>query len=315
MNSNNIFITDYIKEPIIEKKIINKNFLNEKNKFNATVLLVWHKTCDKEYLKKFKKLKLIVRYGVGTDNIDLNYCKERKIKVANTPDYGVSEVSDTSLAMIMYFIRKIGIYNHKIQKNFGGWQLDIIKSIKRSKTLNVGIIGFGRIGKELAKKLNFIGFNCFYFDPFIMHNKKIKFANKIHNLKKILNQSDIISINCTLTDSSSGMVNKSFLKNMKKGSILINTSRGQVIDNLKNLYNHMNKNKLFCLGLDVLPDEPPSFNNPLIKKWRSRKFDGRLIINPHTAYYSQESFISMREKAAQNVLLFLKKKRIRNRII
>ena len=289
--------------------------MNEKNKFNATILLVWHKNCDKQYLSNFKKLKLIVRYGVGIDNIDLNYCKKNKIKVANTPDYGISEVSDTSLAMIMYFIRRIGDYNFRIQKNFGGWQLETIKTIKRSKTLNAGIIGFGRIGKILAKKLNFIGINCFYFDPFIKHNKKIKFARKINNLRNLLKISDIISINCTLTNSSKGMLNKSFLKKMKKNSILVNTSRGQIIDNLQILFKHMSENKNFCLGLDVLPEEPPSQKDPFIKKWKSNKFDGRLIINPHTAYYSQESYISMREKASENVLLFLKKKRIRNRVI
>ncbi len=312
---NNIYITDYIKIPDIEKKIIKKKFLSEKDKFKATILLVWHKNCDKRYLNNFKNLKLIVRYGVGVDNIDLVYCKEKKIKVANTPDYGISEVSDTSLSMIMYFLRRIGDYNSRIQKNFGGWQLETIKNIKRSKTLNVGVIGFGRIGKILSKKLNFIGFNCYYFDPFLKHNKKIKYASKVKNLNKFLNICDVISINCTLTNSSRSMVNKSFLKKMKKNCILINTSRGQVIDNLKILNEHMKKNKNFCLGLDVLPEEPPSQKEPLIKNWKSQKFAGRIIINPHTAYYSQESYISMRKKAAENVLLFLKKKTVRNRIV
>ena len=312
---NNIYITDYIKNPDIEKEIIKKKLLSEKNKFKATVLLVWHKNCDREYLKNFKKLKLIVRYGVGVDNIDLNYCKKKKIKVANTPDYGISEVSDTSLAMIMYFIRRIGDYNSRIQKSFGGWQLETIKYIKRSETLNIGIIGFGRIGKILSKKLNFIGFNCYYFDPFLKHNKRIKYASKINNLNKLLNISDVISINCTLTNSSKGMVNTSFLKKIKKNCILVNTSRGQVIDNLKILYKHMSRNKNFYLGLDVLPEEPPSLKDPLIKRWKSKKFEGRIIINPHTAYYSQESYISMRKKASENVLLFLKKKRVRNRIV
>ena len=312
---NNIYITDYIKNPDIEKKILKNKFLSEKNKYKATILLVWHKNCNEKYLKNFTKLKLIVRYGVGVDNIDLKYCKNRKIKVANTPDYGISEVSDTSLAMIMYFIRRIGDYNFRIQKDFGGWQLGTIKNIKRSETLNAGIIGFGRIGKILSKKLNFLGIKCYYYDPFIKHDNKIKFSNKINNLKKLLSICDIISINCTLTNTSRGMVNMSFLKKMKKNSILVNTSRGQVIDSLKTLYKHMNKNIDFCLGLDVLPEEPPSITEPFIKKWKSKKFDGRLIINPHTAYYSQESYVSMREKAAENVLLFLKTKRIRNRII
>ena len=101
---NNIYITDYIKIPDIEKKIIKKKFLCEKDKFKATILLVWHKNCDRRYLNNFKNLKLIVRYGVGVDNIDLVYCKEKKIKVANTPDYGISEVIDTYL--IEFWLQK-----------------------------------------------------------------------------------------------------------------------------------------------------------------------------------------------------------------
>jgi C-terminal binding protein len=279
-----VYITDYITDPYIEEKILGKRNILKQKKNDANILLVWHQMCDKKYLSQFKNLKAIVRYGVGIDNIDLNYCKLKKIKVANTPDYGIDEVSDTALSMILYFSRSIGLYDANKKKNFGRWQFDINNNIQRSNETNVGILGFGRIGKRLSKKLISLGFNCFYYDPNIY--LKIKKIKKINSLNNFIKKSDIISINCTLNDSSKNLIDKNFLNKMKSNSILINTARGKILKNLSDLNNHLIKNKNFCCGLDVLPEEPPSLKSRLIKNWKKGIFDGRLIINPHTAYYS-----------------------------
>lgn len=308
-----VFITDYITNPSIEKKILGKNLINNENKFDSEIILVWHHECDSEYLSKFKNLKLIVRYGVGVDNIDLEYCELNKIKVANTPDYGVDEVSDTALAMILYFVRSIGWYNNKIKKNFGGWQLEVNQNIKRGNETNIGIIGFGRIGKRLSQKLSNIGFNCFYYDPNV--NIKCPYSKKIRSLKKLLKDCDVISINSILNNSTKELVDIKFLRNMRKNAILINTARGKIIKNLSIISDHLKKNKNFSVGLDVLPVEPPPIKNSLIKLWKNNYFDGRLIINPHTAYFSTRSIISMREKASLNAKLFIQNRKIRNRIV
>ena len=308
-----VFITDYIKKPSIEKKILKKNLINISKKKDAEVLLVWHHECNEQYLSNFKNLKLIVRYGVGVDNIDLQYCKKRKIKVANTPDYGVDEVSDTALSMIMYFVRSIGIYDNNIKKKFGGWQLDVNKSIKRTNEINAGVIGFGRIGKRLSKKLFSIGFKCFYYDPNV--SLKCHYSKKIYNLKDFIKKCDVISINCVLNKKTENLVDNKFLKTMKKNSILVNTARGKIIKDLEILKNLLLKNKNFCVGLDVLPIEPPSLKDNLVKLWKNNLFNGRLLLNPHTAYFSSRSIISMREKAANNVKSYLLNKTLKNRII
>lgn len=311
-NYHRVYITDYIKNPNIEKKILGNNLSNEKNKYNSEILLVWHKSCDQSYLKKFKNLKLIVRYGIGVDNIDLEYCKKNKIKVANTPDYGVDEVSDTALAMILYFARSIGFYDNQIKKKFGNWQLDVNKNITRSNETNVGIIGYGSIGRRLSIKLYHLGFNCFYYDPYI---KKIsKYSKKISNLKVFLKKCHLVSIHCTLNETNKNLVNSRFLNLMKKNGTLINTARGKIFSNLDIVLKHLKKNNSFSFGLDVLPKEPPLESDRLIKLWKKNIFNGRLLINPHTAYYSTRSIVSMREKASKNVLNFIQKNYLKNRI-
>ena len=105
-----VFITDYISKPNIEKKILGNNLFLKKNK-SAEILLVWHQKCNKEFLSDFPNLKLIVRYGVGYENIDLTYLKKKGIRLVNNPDYGVDEVSNTALAHLLSFNRKIQTYN------------------------------------------------------------------------------------------------------------------------------------------------------------------------------------------------------------
>ena len=112
------------------------------------------------------------------------------------------------------------------------------------------------------------------------------------------------------------MVNKKFLSNMKKGVVLINTSRGKLIKNLDILYDYLANNKLFAVGLDVLPEEPPNSNNKLINAWlKNHDFMNRIIINPHTAYYSKQSYEEMREKAIKMAINASSNKQVLNRII
>ena len=108
MKSDFVAITDHIKNNSIERKFLG-NYLEDKISNQTTIILVWHKKIDKDFLTKYPSIRGVVRYGVGYDNIDIDYCKKKKIIVANTPDYGIDEVADSALAMILYLTRKIGI--------------------------------------------------------------------------------------------------------------------------------------------------------------------------------------------------------------
>ena len=303
-----VFITDYIKNPNIEKKILGN--LLTKIKKEASVLLVWHKIIDSNYLDKFPNVKLLIRYGVGCDNIDFQEIKKRGIMLCNTPDYGVDEVSDTSLAMLMNITRKLFHYD-AISKEIsdGTWQENIFNEIRRNSEIEVGIIGAGRIGSLLAVKAKAIGFKVSIYDPYDKRgNEKILNVSRHHSLDDLLKKSDVISINCVLTNETKGMVNKRFIKKMKKGASLINTARGAIIENLDDFIKPIKTNVVSNLSLDVLPNEPPK-KSALINEWRKNKkwTIGKIIINPHSGYYSVQSYKEMRESASKNALRFLHK--------
>ena len=132
-----VFITDFIIKADIEKKILGKYLSNSQRK-DISVLLVWHQKCNKAFLENFPNLKVIIRYGVGVDNIDLNYAKKNNIKVANTPDYGVDEVSDTAITFLMMLTRKNHEYNEEL-KNLNDYQ-NIWQERRKKKYLDLLII-------------------------------------------------------------------------------------------------------------------------------------------------------------------------------
>ena len=311
-----VFITDYISNPYIEKKILkNKLTTNIKDK-NISILLVWHKEINKQYLDNFPNLKAILRYGVGYENIDLNQVKKRKLLFCNNPDYGADEVSDTCLSVILSFSRGIYQYNELAKKIPKNWQENTIKKIKRNSNTVIGIIGVGRIGTLLIRKLNYIGFRTIFYDPYKEegYDKVIK-SKRIDNIYDIAKLSDIISINCSLDSTNKGLIDKNFISKMKKGSSFINSARGGLIKNIENFYLPLKNKKIDSIFLDVLSEEPPK-KSQIIKSWLNDKdLNSRILINPHTSYYSQQAYIEMREKISINALNLLNNKNPRNIIL
>lgn len=303
-----VYITDYITNPYIEKKILGKN-LTKKIHNNVSILLVWHQRINKKYINKFPNLKAVIRYGVGFDNIDLGELRKRKIVFCNTPDYGVDEVSDTAIAMILNAVRGINEYNISAKKLTNSWQEHIIKSIKRISNLKLGVIGAGRIGSSVILKANALNFKTFFYDPYKENGyEKTINSKRFDNLDDLLNNCHILSVHTPLTKETFGLINKKFIKKVRNNCILINTARGEIVENLDYLYEGLVSKKLSFVALDVLPDETiPIKSSKLIDAWRKNdKLSSKIIINPHTSYYSKESFIEMRKKTAHNALRILK---------
>ena len=187
------WITDYITKPSVEEKILGKALSKEKST-EAKVLLVWHQKVNEEYLDQFPKLIGIVRYGVGYDNIDLKAIKKRNIFFCNNPDYGVDEVSDTTVAMIMNLVRGIHSYNSIAKGLKEEWQQQTLKTIKRTSNYSVGVIGAGRIGSSVLLKLNSLKFKTGFYDPYVYSGyEKILNAKRFSNLNTLLKNSDIVS--------------------------------------------------------------------------------------------------------------------------
>lgn len=296
-----VYITDYIEDPYIEKDIL-KYELSDKLDENIEVILVWHEHITKEYIDKSPNLKGIVRYGVGYDAIDIDYAKSKNIYVCNTPDYGTEEVSDTAIAMIMNIARGITRYDYQCRNYTDTWQENTIKSIKRNSDYKLGVIGAGRIGGSVILKANALRFNTYFYDPYVPRgHEKMLNSKRVDTLEELLEDCDIISINCPLTAQTKGMINKSFIDKMKVGSSLVNTARGGIIEDIDVFYEPLKKRKLSNVALDVIPHEPPK-DSLLISAWKNKEnwLDGRFILNPHTAYYSDKAYFEMRQKAAIN---------------
>jgi len=304
---------------MIEKKIFGKSIKviclkNKKKEFlnrmeEADGLLVWHAEIDKKIIAKLKRCKAIVRYGVGCDNIDLLSARKFNIDCANTPDYGIDEVADTALAMILSLSRKILQYNENCKYYKSGWQENVLKenisnSIKRTSDHYLGIIGAGRIGSVIALRMKSFGVKVGFYDPYVSSGyEKVLGVKRFRSLNELAKNCTIISINSILTKETLGMINKKFINSLKKGTILINTARGGIVNKLDDLYYGLKKGTLGGVGLDVLPDEPPKKSEKLIKSWTNLKdpINKKIIINPHAGYYSSTSVIEMRVKAAENL--------------
>ena len=298
-----IAITDYIESQDIEKEIL-CDLIGMKVTDDTEVLLVWHKNIDEEYIKEIPNLRGIQRYGVGYDNLDHDLLKSKGIVVCNNPDYGIDEVSNTAVAMILNIARGVSLYNVQAKKYFDTWQKNINHSVRRNSEIVVGVIGAGKIGGSVILKCNGLKFKTVFYDKYKERgHEKLLSSMRVNTLRELLNISDIISLHVPLREETKGMVNKKFLSEIKDSVSIINTARGGLIKDLDLLYDALKSNKISHLALDVLLDEPPK-NGKLIDAWRKSEewLNGRLIINPHTSYYSQESYKEMRIKAAENAL-------------
>jgi D-3-phosphoglycerate dehydrogenase len=268
-------------------------------------------------MDRLPKLRAVVRYGVGFDTVDIVEAEKRGILVCNTPDYGVDEVSDTAIAMIMNLTRRIGQYDYECRHYDSGWQENTIDGIKRTNELKLGVVGAGRIGGSVLLKGKALGFQTGFYDPYRPQGyNKLFNATCYESLEELLSECDVISVHVPLSDETQGFVNESFVSHMKPGACLVNTARGGLISELDIFYSPLKDKKLSGVALDVIPNEPPK-DERLITAWRAREswIEGRFIINPHSAYYSNRAYEEMRQKAASNAKRIIDGKQAYNIIV
>ena len=302
-----VLITDYITHPDVERAILG-DALAACPGGDVEVLLVWHERIDDAYVERMPRLRGVVRYGVGYDTLDLACLERRGIVACNTPDYGTEEVADTAMAMILNIVRGVSQYD-ALCRSFqpDSWQENTLQSVKRTSDVTLGVIGAGRIGGSVILRANAFRFQTLFYDPYQERGyEKLLGARRVDSLEKLLGESDVISIHVPLNADTQGMVDERFVASMKPGASFVNTARGAVVKDLEIFHEPLRTGSLNCVALDVLPQEPPA-EVPLLAAWKAREkwLDGRLVINPHTAFYSAAAFREMREKAAQNALRIL----------
>ncbi len=253
-----------------------------------------------EIIEEANTLKVISKYGIGLDNIDINMATNKKIIVTNTPTANVDAVADLAFGLILSLARRIPEADKKTKS--GKWEKIIGKSVWE-KTL--GVIGLGKIGRQVVKRAKGFEMNILAFD--IVKDKKIvqKYGIKYVNLEKLLQKSDYITIHIPLDDATRNMISYEELEKMKKDAFLINTSRGGIVDE-EALYNALRNNKLRGAALDVYNNEPPR-ESPL------KELDN-VIMTPHIGAYTEEAIENMSIQAAQNLIDVLEGKEPQNRV-
>ena len=246
-------------------------------------------------IESLQRCKVIARYGVGVDNIDVEAATEHKIIVANVPDYCVDEVSTHTMALILACARGITLLNNKIEEK--KWDFTLAKPLFRTQGKTLGLFGLGRIAKKVAQKASGFGFKIIAYDPYV---SKVNGEIKLVEFSQLLSDSDFVSIHVPLTAETKYSFGENELKKMKKTAYLINTSRGPIIGE-EALYKALKKRWIAGAALDVMEKEPPDWENLLPKL-------DNLIITPHISFYSEESYIELKTKTAEAVLSVLKGK-------
>jgi D-3-phosphoglycerate dehydrogenase len=240
------------------------------------------------------RCRIVSRYGVGIDNIAVDYATELGILVTNVPDYCVEEVSDHALALLLACGRSIAPYDRSMQQ--GRWDLPAGKPMMRLRGRTVGVIGYGRIGAALATKARGIGLRVLAYAPDVEEGERdgVTFTR---NLTWLLSESDYVSLHVPLTPVTRGMVDAAFLAQMRPGAFLINTARGAVIDEAA-LADALREGVIRGAALDVLSAEPPPADHPLLGL-------PNCLITPHCAFTSVESLAELQQRSAYHVALAL----------
>lgn len=300
-------------------------FLNPRKKsFDEIDLAAWQ-TCDGIVVARIqmnatvvphlKKCRIIVRNGVGYDNVDLKLCGEAGIAVCNVPDYGTTEVADTAIAMMLAFARGTAIYDASLRENpTANWTHTHNVTARRLRGATYGVIGMGRIGTASALRARAFGMNVVFYDPQLSIGAELSFGfTRAAKLEDLLKVADVITIHAPLTDETNKMINADAVSKMKPGAYLISTARGPICDTGA-LLEGLKSNRLLAVGLDVLPSEPATLDDPLVKAWQANEpwIKGRVLMGPHSGFYSPDSLVDLRTKAAETARLYLKENKLIN---
>jgi D-3-phosphoglycerate dehydrogenase/C-terminal binding protein len=269
---------------------------------DAAALMLFHcLTITRTTIDRLAACKLIVRCGVGFDNVDHAYARTRGIAVANVPDYGTEEVADSAIGMLLSLTRGIAFFNNFYRKPGSEWLYTAAGALYRLRGRTLGIVGLGRIGTATAIRAKALGLDVSFFDPYVRDGAdKAIGVRRVDTLDDLLRQAHVLSLHCPLTDETRHLINAAALARLPRGSFLVNTARGAVVDTSA-IPSAIASGQLAGAAIDVLPCEPPSDADPLLVAWRdpSHPAHNRLIINPHAAFYSDEGLLDMRLKGAE----------------
>jgi phosphoglycerate dehydrogenase-like enzyme len=272
-----------------ELRLISDEHLSDEVCARTDAIILWHEfKLTAEAMKRFRKLLLIVRNGVGFDNVDVRGAASLGIAVANVPDYGTEEVADHAIALTLALIRRLRPLFTDISK--GVWKWEAAAACRRLRGQVFGIVGCGRIGTAAALRAKALGFEVRFYDPYVPSGyEKAIGIRRERSLDALIQGADVLSIHVPLTEETRHLIDVPQLQSMKRTAFVVNTARGAVIRHSA-MEQALREGWIAGAGLDVLENEPAGLE--LFAQHPN------CLITPHSAFYSQESMEELRRLSA-----------------
>lgn len=262
----------------------------------ADGLLVTYAKVGADVIDRLERCQIIARFGIGVDNVDIGAASASGIMVTRVPDYCIDEVSDHALALLLALARKVPQANQTVQE--GQWAVSAVVPLHRLRGRTLGLVGFGQIPRALAPKAQAFGLQVLAHDPYVDAGVAAEEDVELVSFQELLQRSDYVSIHAPLTDETHHMFDAAAFRQMRPGAFLVNTARGPLVE-VEALITALDESQIAGAALDVLPQEPPAADSPLL---------GRpdVILTPHVGFYSEESLRELQTKAAEEVARVLR---------
>jgi D-3-phosphoglycerate dehydrogenase / 2-oxoglutarate reductase len=258
---------------------------------DVDAVIVQYAPITAEVLEALPRLRLVSRYGVGVDVVDTDAARARGVWVCNVPDYGTVEVALHAVAMLLALLRNLAAHDREVHA--GRWDYRLGGPLRRPGGLTLGVVGLGRIGRMTMERAAPWFGTCVGYDPHLPDDSWPPGIERA-GLEELFARSSAVTLHLPLTPESHGLVGAGLLGRMPRGAHLVNTARGGLVD-LDAVYAALEEGRLAGVALDVLPEEPPPAGHPLLRHPRA-------LLSPHVAWYSEESEMELRRKAAENVV-------------
>ena len=268
---------------------------------DADAVLATYAKVTAAMISQMTRCRVIARFGIGVDNVDVPAATKAGIVVTRVPDYCLDEVSDHTMALLLALVRKIPASNARTQS--GRWEMRAVVPIHRLRGTVLGLVAFGQIPQLVAPKAQAFGIRVVTYDPYVSKQTVADAGVQLVDFDELVKISDYISIHTPLLPVTRHLFNADAFRRMKPTAYLINTARGPIIDEAA-LAAALDRGELAGAALDVMEQEPPS-GSPLFGR-------DNVIITPHTSFYSEESLVDLQTKAAEEVLRVLSGQAPRN---
>ncbi len=258
---------------------------------DADALLNTYLPIDADFLGQLERCKVVARYGIGVDNVDVAAAAQRGVTITNVPDYCVEEVALHALSLLLALVRKLP--ESDVSLRGGGWGVGDVRPLRRFSDMTVGLVGYGKIARTLAASLHQLGCAVLAQDPYVTDPGD---GTEMVELEALLRRADAVSLHAPLTPETRGLIGRKQLDLLGADGILVNTSRGPLVV-LDDLLDALREGRLGAAGLDVFEVEPPD----------PSRLEGvpHLLTSPHTAFYSEQSLQESQRKAATQIIKVL----------